>query len=139
MELHAEVRRGIKCEGPRWASASSEAKHLLEWMLHSGTTQRATVKDIINHDFITKNAPRFAEVSAQLEGEILQGDQAEADEWSFIGAQASEWMFVDDEDGLGNVAASSSSAVPTGSPTSPNGGGNSFNNGRGKRADSVTL
>lgn len=96
MELHAEVRRGIKCEGARWADVSRDAKHLLEWMLHSSTTQRATVKDILEHPFIVKHADSFQAIENELAEEIQSYDKEEADEWSFVGAVSSEWAFVND-------------------------------------------
>lgn len=95
-DLHQEVKRGIRCEGPRWSDVSNDAKHLLEWMLASTVAARATVRDIASHPFIIKNKGRFTAFEAERKEELQSIDEQEADEWSFVGARGvTSWCLLD--------------------------------------------
>lgn len=99
-ELYAEVRRGLRCSGPRWGGYSEEAKQLIEWMLHSTTHLRATPTDVLQHPWIRRNIPLFTAIESSRREEMETEEAGLEEEWCFVGAKglSEEWGLVTEEE-----------------------------------------
>ena len=82
-EMNQELEKGLLCKGNTWKSISQEAKKLVEHMLKSRTTERATSSDILNSAFVQNKSHLFINSCNALLQEQIKTDQKEMEEWDF--------------------------------------------------------
>ena len=80
-DLDAEVRRGLRCNGPRWVNASNEAKDLIEWLLKTPTGERATCQVIAKHPFTLRAEAKMQEIIEERRNELAHHQKEEEKEW----------------------------------------------------------
>lgn len=85
VELHAEVKRGVRCAGPKWDGVVSDAaKNLLNHLLVTATDRRATPRDVAGHVFVMESQAKMATIVAERTKDLEHLDKVEGDEWDFI-------------------------------------------------------
>ncbi|CUG90837.1 protein kinase, putative [Bodo saltans] len=107
-EQHAEVRRGLRCSGPRWQHVSDRAKHIIEWLLVGPTIQRATAADVVQHPWVLDSIHKFSAIESDRIGEIELEDRMEGDEWVFVANQmriTEEWKMIEEDEWCDDAAS----------------------------------
>lgn len=85
VELHAEVKRGIRCAGPKWDGIISEpCKAVINHLLTVAIDKRATPRDVAGHAFIVDSQQKIASIVAERKNDLEHLDKVEGDEWIFV-------------------------------------------------------
>ncbi|CUG90836.1 protein kinase, putative [Bodo saltans] len=85
VDLHQEVKRGIRCCGPKWDNVISEnTKSMLNHLLHVVTEKRATPRDVAGHAMILESVPQITSMLAERKNDLDHLDKVEGDEWIFV-------------------------------------------------------
>lgn len=113
VDLHQEVKRGIRCCGPKWDNVVADStKSMLNHLLHVVTEKRATPRDVAGHAMIVSAAPQISTMLTERKSDLEHLDRVEGDEWIFVVEEVTKY-----EEDFETVGRRGQSII--GSPGSP--------------------